>query len=158
MIQVIAKGFLLEFCAFEKRINGVHVIKISLNMVNIRNFSFISRQDNCKWPVPATYAFAVSEGTSAGFEGPLNVIGEERWSNLVSPALRLNLAFISEPMVSISSCSLLCPIRSVSDRILLSEKNAKLELVTAYRLSVKTYRERRVQEYQNFPPPNECDQ
>lgn len=49
----------------------------------------------------------------------------------VSSSLRFNLALITEPMVSMSSRSLSCPMRPVKERILLSEKNARLELVAA---------------------------
>lgn len=70
-------------------------------------------------------------------EGPLKVIGEERNIVFVSSSLRFILALITEPMASTISRSLSWPMREVNDLILLSEKNARLELVAAKKESDK---------------------
>lgn len=70
-------------------------------------------------------------------EGPLKVIGEERNIVFVSSSLRFILALITEPIASTISRSLSWPMREVNDLILLSEKNARLELVAAKKESDK---------------------
>jgi hypothetical protein len=83
----------------------------------------------------------------------LKVIGEKRNIVFVSSSLRFILALISEPMASMSSRSLSCPMRPVNERILLSEKKARLELVTAKTESDKLSRVRMENIYRNFLLP-----
>ena len=60
----------------------------------------------------------------------MKVIGVYRKIDAVSSSLRFILALIADPIASMSPRSLSCPMRSVNERIRLSEKNDRLELVT----------------------------